>query len=269
MIREGNLPGVLVVDDEAPVRSFLTAALEAMARVVEAGDAEQALEILANRAQSTDLALVDHVLPRRSGLEVLQAIKQSWPWIPVVILTGFGSEELAVQVLRAGASDYLRKPIELNVLLRTVAGLMTRRGEPRTVTRPMTARADSGPPAISPTSIGAGSRPRPVHPNIRRALAFMSVHFAEAVTLAAVAREAGFSRFHFCRLFHQETGVPFHEYLHDLRVRQAKALLADRYLRVSDVAYAVGFNDLPHFDRTFRKIVGCSPSEYRASLQCA
>ena len=97
----------------------------------------------------------------------------------------------------------------------------------------------------------------------------MRAHFAEPISLSGVAREAGLSRFHFSRLFHHEIGTPSHEYLQDLRVSRAKALLANRYLRVSEVAYAVGFNDLSHFDRTFRKMVGRSPSEYRALLQCA
>jgi YesN/AraC family two-component response regulator len=250
---DGSLPSVLVVDDEPLVRSFLSTALEPIARVDEAADADRALDLLRERAGATALVLVDQVLPRRSGLEVLQITKSTWPWIPVALLTGFGSEDLAVQALRAGASDYLRKPIGVAALLETVARLVASRGEP-------------APPAAGG---GTENRARPVHPNIRRALAFMSEHFAEPISLANVAREAGLSRFHFCRLFHHEIGVPFHEHLHDLRVHRAKTLLADRYLRVSEVAYAVGFNDLSHFDRTFRKMVGRSPSEYRASLHCA
>lgn len=251
-----RVPGVLVVDDEPLVRSFLRDALEARARVVEAKDSEQALEILqAHAGEYVDLVLVDYVLPTRSGLELLQITKQSWPWLPVVLLTAFGSEELAVQALRGGASDYLRKPIQLDALLKIV-GTLTARSK----------RASES----DKTAGAARSEARAVHPNIERALIFMRKHFARTITLTDVAREAGLSRFHFCRLFHHETGVPFHKYMHALRVTQAKALLAaDRYLRVSEVAYAVGFNDLSHFDRTFRRMVGHSPSEYRKSVRCA
>ena len=249
------VPGVLVVDDEPLVRSFMRDALAARARVVEAEDGEQAIEILHRWARDTiDLALVDHVLPKRSGLEVLQVTKRNWPWLPVVLLTGFGSEELAVKAWRAGASDYLRKPIQLQVLLKVVAAL--------------TARPPREPGSAKTASDEIGDAPA-IHPNVCRGLAFMREHFAEAITLTDVAREAGLSRFHFCRLFHHETGVPFRDYLHDLRVTRAKALLADRYLRVTEIAYSVGFNDLSNFHRTFRRVVGRSPGEYRRSLQSA
>jgi YesN/AraC family two-component response regulator len=241
-----SLPVVLVADDDSGTRSFLRSALEATARVVEAADGERALEILrAHVRRSVDLVLLDQVLPRRSGLEILRATKRTWPWIPVVLLTGSGSEELAVQALRAGASDYLRKPIHPDTLVRTVTTLT---------------RAPGGP--VAPA---AAAR----HPGVRRALAYMREHFAEALSLTDVAREARLSRFHFCRVFHQETGVLFHEHLHELRVGQAKALLADPRVSVTEVAYTVGFNDLSHFDRTFRRMVGQSPSGYRASLRCA
>jgi YesN/AraC family two-component response regulator len=244
------VPGVLVVDDEPLMRSFLRDALEARARVIEAESGEQALEILQIR-EIIDLVLVDHVLPGRSGLEILHVMKCKWPLLPVVLITGFGSEELAVQALRAGASDYLRKPIPEEALLKIVGALTA---------RPLIAHG-----AVKSRGDPDGHQ-RAFHPSIHKGLVFMREHFPEAIRLIDVAREAGLSRFHFCRLFHHDTGVPFHEYLHDLRVTRAKALLADRYLRVSEVAYAVGFNDLSHFDRIFRKIVGYSPSEYRRSM---
>lgn len=255
MIAGRYVPGVLVVDDEPLVRSFLRDALVESARVIEAEDGEQAIEILQGRARDTlDLALVDHFLPKMTGLEVLRITKRNWPWLPVVLFTGSGSEELAVEAWHEGASDYLRKPIELDVLLSTVSAL---------VRRPPIA------PGATPSASDHDGPPRAVHPSIRKALSFMRENFADPITLADVARAACLSRFHFCRLFHHETGIAFHEYLHDLRVTKAKALLSDRGLRISEVAFTVGFNDLSHFDRTFRRLVGRSPTQYRRSMQSA
>jgi YesN/AraC family two-component response regulator len=247
-------PNVLVVDDNPLVRSFFRAALENDAQVIEAGSGEQAIRILEARRSILDLMLLDHVLPGQSGLEVLQLTKRRWPWIPVVLLTAFGSEDLAVQALRAGAQDYLKKPVQLDTLKESV--------------RALTSSRQNG-VGFAATDAEQSDEARTLHPNIRRALAFLREHFAEEITLDSAACAAALSRSHFCRLFHHETGVPFHEYLHELRVSRAKSLLADRHLRISEVAYTVGFNDLSHFDRTFRRLVGKSPSEYRTSLRCA
>jgi YesN/AraC family two-component response regulator len=246
-------PCVLIVDDEAQVRSFLRAALAQSARVVEAETGEQALGILESPRWTVDLVLLDYVLPKQSGLEILRVTKRRWPWIRVAILTGFGSEDLAVQALRAGANDYLKKPIQLDSLLESV----------RTLT------AKGWGVVTSVTSVEPDDDARRADPRIRLALAFLRAHFAEEITLDDVAREAALSRSHFCRLFRHETGALFHEYLLQLRVSRAKALLPDRHLTVGEVAYSVGFNDLSHFDRTFRRIVGRTPTEYRTSLKCA
>jgi YesN/AraC family two-component response regulator len=249
------VPGVLVVDDEPLVRSFLRQALAARARVVEAEDVEQSIAILQRHARGTlHLLFVDDVLPSGSGLEILDTVQRHWPWLPVVIITGRGSEELAVKALRGGASDYLKKPIQLHRLRQTVDAL--------------TARSPVALGSVRPTDDG-NERARVVHPNVEKALIFLREHLAEPITLNDVAREAGLSRFHFCRLFHHETGVPFHDYLHELRITQAEVLLADHHLTVTEVAYTVGFNDLSHFDRTFHRMLGRSPTEYRRSMRSA
>jgi YesN/AraC family two-component response regulator len=251
-------PTVLIVDDDARVRSFLRAALEEEVEVwvVEAESGEKAIEILEAPRRTLDLMLVDYVLPGRSGLQILQLTRRRWPWIPVIMLTAFGSEDLAIKAFRAGARDYLRKPVALDTLTESVRALTAARRE----------KPGDGSAA---TSAEMNDKTPSVHPNVRRALAFMLEHFTEEITLDDVAHAASVSRFHFCRLFHRETGVTFHEYLHELRVGRAKTLLVDRHLTVSEAAYTVGFNDLSHFDRTFRKIVGSSPTEYRRSLRSA
>jgi YesN/AraC family two-component response regulator len=245
---------ILVVDDEADVRALIRDVLSQDGyRVIEAQDCEQALDILRERStRGLDLALVDCVLPKQSGLEVLLLTKRRWPSIPVVIITGYGSEELAVQALRAGASDYLKKPIEFDTLKAAVRGLTTSGGQG--VRRGVAIAA------------GLGDDLTVVHPNVRRAIVFMREHFTEDITLDDVSRAAALSKFHFSRLFHQETGLPLHEYLHGLRVSRAKVMLGNPHVRITEVAYAIGFNDLSHFDRVFSRIVGQSPSEYRRSL---
>lgn len=244
----GSVPMVLLVDDDAPVRSFMRIALEATATLLEAPDGEEALRLLERYAgQQLDLILLDYVLPNRSGLEILGVMRRQWPWIPVVIITGFGSEDVAIHALRGGARDYLKKPIDVDQLRETVATL--------------TARLESCPGPD--TRMTERDVPRPAHRGIARALTYAAEHFAEPIALFEIAQRASLSKFHFCRLFHREMGVSFREYLQVLRVRRAAGLLAQANLSVTEVAYAAGFNDLSNFDKVFRRIVGVPPSVYR------
>lgn len=248
-----SLPVVLVVEDDARVRSFVRAALAGTASLLEAPDGAQALRVLERQGgHNLDLVLIDQVIPGPSGLQVLQLVHSRWPWIPSVMMTGFGSEELAIQALRAGARDYLKKPIELDRLRRTVVAL----------TCASVATAPAGPVERRAETAGV-----PAHRAVSRAVAFVYEHFAEAMTLSEVARAASLSKFHFCRLFRREMGLSFRDYLQGLRVGRARALLADPRLSVTEVAYAVGFNDLSHFDKVFRRIAGVPPSEYRRTLR--
>src|SRR5262249_9103371 len=141
-----------------------------------------------------DLVLIDHVLPGRSGLELLRLSKQRWPWVPVVLITGFGSEDLVIQALRAGADDYLRKPVDV-ADLRQVALTCARAGSP-----------------VASIATSAAS-PERTHRGIRRALLFAQEPLAEPITLTQVAREAGLSKFHFCHLFRRQMGRSFRRYV--------------------------------------------------------
>ena len=74
------------------------------------------------------------------------------------------------------------------------------------------------------------------------------------------------STFYFCKLFKKATGLTFTDYLSRLRIEKAKNLLLNPNLRISEVAYEVGFQSLTHFNRMFRKLTGQSPSAWRETL---
>jgi len=103
-------------------------------------------------------------------------------------------------------------------------------------------------------------------PIIRRAKDFIQAHQAEDLSLGQVARAVNTSTFYFCKMFKRYTGINFTDYLSRVRIEKSKNLLLNPNLRVSEIAFEVGFQSLTHFNRVFKKILGQSPTEYRAQL---
>lgn len=92
---------------------------------------------------------------------------------------------------------------------------------------------------------------------------YINEHFAEDLSLEQVADLAGFSKYHFTRLFKQYTDTSFYKYLNQKRIDYAKTLLLDPDLPVIDVALQCGFSSLSAFLRMFKQLNKCTPTEFR------
>jgi AraC-like DNA-binding protein/ligand-binding sensor protein len=103
-------------------------------------------------------------------------------------------------------------------------------------------------------------------PIIKRAKEFIYEHHTEELSLARAAKAVNMSTFYFCKTFKKVTGINFTDYLSRVRIEKAKNLLLNPNLRVSEIAFEVGFQSLTHFNRVFKKLLGQSPTEYRAQL---
>jgi len=103
-------------------------------------------------------------------------------------------------------------------------------------------------------------------PVITKAKAYIEEHQAEDLSLGQVAKAVATSSFYFCKIFKKMTGINFTEYLSRVRIEKSKNLLLNPNLRVSEIAYEVGFQSLTHFNRVFKRVLGQSPTDYRAQL---
>lgn len=103
-------------------------------------------------------------------------------------------------------------------------------------------------------------------PVISRARAIIAERQTEDLSLVEIARSVHVSAFYFCKLFKQSTGLTFTDYLARLRVESVKQMLLDPHLRVSEAAYAAGFQSLSQFNRVFRRVEGEAPTTYRDQL---
>jgi two-component system response regulator YesN len=98
---------------------------------------------------------------------------------------------------------------------------------------------------------------------ILHAKQYIKENYAQPIHLEDVAAKEGFNPSYFSTLFKKETGRTFKEYLHDVRMGEAKRLLRDTNLPVSAVCECVGYTDLKHFSGSFRQTTGIKPSEFR------
>jgi two-component system response regulator HydG len=110
---------ILVVEDDPENRAAIVRALETSGyKVAETDDAERALETISKH--HTDILVTDVQLPGMDGMELLRNVKAASPDIQVILITGYGTIELAVEALREGAYDFIAKPVRKAALLRTV-----------------------------------------------------------------------------------------------------------------------------------------------------
>jgi AraC-like DNA-binding protein len=103
-------------------------------------------------------------------------------------------------------------------------------------------------------------------PVITKARAYIHEHQTEELSLGQVAKAVNMSSYYFCKTFKKVVGINFTDYVARVRIEKSKNLLLNPNLRVSEIAFEVGFQSLTHFNRVFKKVLGQSPTEYRAHL---
>ena len=112
-------PVILICDDEEGIRESFKLILEDQYNLKFATNGPEALEML--KTLNPALMMLDIKMPKIHGLEVLKQIKQLKPKLPVIIVTGYQSVEMAQEALRLGAADYIPKPFESKQILKAVA----------------------------------------------------------------------------------------------------------------------------------------------------
>ena len=236
----------LLIDAEVSTREAVRHHLDVVCTVICVATGRQAHQVLERTA--IDVVLTEAKLPDGSGLQLVQEIRQKYPRLPSIMVTGFGSEALCAQAFRAGVYDYFPKPVDAIGLRHTVRWLLRGR--------------DTGPAHERPALPGERLDDQTAS-GLRRALRHIHEHYGEKLSLADVANVAGLSYFTTSRMLSTSLGVSFQTYLHRLRIDQAKRLLSTTELSVAAIGTAAGFGDLSRFNKIFLKHAGMTPTAYR------
>jgi two-component system, response regulator YesN len=250
---------ILVAEDEVIARRTLRLICERSASpvevVLEASTGRQVMEAL--DSVRPDIILMDVILPGMNGLEATRIIHERFPATRVAIISAYEKFDYAQQTLRAGAVDYLLKPIrpeQLEALLQKLcAGLDAE--------RPCESRLTKSEPHLQV--------PLPQGPHIhvlRRAQEFITIHYTEGLSLEQVAEYVALSPTYFSRIFKQAMGCTFVEYLTRVRLEEARRLLRTTTLSLAEISYAVGYQSPNYFSEVFKTVEGITASAYRRSV---
>lgn len=235
---------ILLVEDDAGVRITLRELIEQEYVVFEASDYAEAVEQFKN---PIDLALVDYVLPGIDGFELIKTIKKLRPLLPVIIMTGFTTESVLMQAVRAGVTDYLKKPLNLTLLKKRLSAILEGKEE-------------------DAYSQGVETRERFIIDGI---VGFIDEHYMEDLSLVKLSEKICINKYKLCKTFKEKTGHGFKSYLNSVRVKNASELLKSDNLNITEIASFVGFDNIVSFYRAFRGIYGMSPREYRENTKKA
>lgn len=194
-----------------------------------------------------------------AGLALLARTKQAYPSLPILMITEDHSESLAVWALRARVWDYFVKPVTIEELRWAIMVLYGAATEARSQSsRRRMVRPRAGNRAGTPSD----GRTR-VEVAVDKARAYIERHLSEKLSGEELAARCSMSYFHFSRTFRCVAGMTVRDYILHERIRKAAQLLREPGSSITKVCFEVGFHDLSHFARMFRRYKGSSPSDYR------
>ncbi len=226
-------------------------------------DGEEGMELI--REKRPDIVITDINMPKLDGLKMIAGLKSEFPDMQLIILTGYREFEYARQAIELGVSRFLLKPSKMNELeeaLEAVTERLDKKGMSGTVQTLEYAQSDGQFPAGAVTAEGEENSEANSF-IVKNALEYIRENSREKLRLADVADQVYVSQWHLSKLLNKHTGKTFSDILNGARMDRSKALLQDPSLRICDVAELVGFQDLAHFSRVFKKMEGMSAGEYR------
>ena len=226
-------------------------------------DGKEGMELI--REKRPDIVITDINMPKLDGLKMIAGLRSEFPDMQLIILTGYREFEYARQAIELGVSRFLLKPSKMNELeeaIENVTGRLEQRGMPVTVSAPEDTQMEE----IAPVQAGTTEGEENSEANsfiVKNALEYIRENSREKLRLADVADQVYVSQWHLSKLLNKHTGNTFSDILNGARMDRSKELLKDPSLRICDVAEMVGFQDLAHFSRVFKRMEGMSAGEYR------
>ncbi|WP_239615073.1 response regulator transcription factor [Cohnella mopanensis] len=246
---------VLLVEDETVIRQGLRELIgqstSQFGVTGEAANGMEALEYL--KCEIPDLMITDIRMREMDGLTLASKVKEMYPALPVVIISGYGEFEYARKAIEFGVSNYLLKPIERLELVSTLDKIKLTLDQRHGI-------AASAPASANANEWNVSGDTRKI---IRDVKEFVKLHTDGDLRLQTVAARVHLNATYLSQLFKAETGMNYSEYVSDARMERAKWLLANTRLKIYDVARLSGHQSPKHFMLVFKQQVGLTAGDFR------
>ena len=244
---------VIIVEDENLIAKNIAKHIEAENpnfKVVGIySNGEDALNAI--KEQPPAVVFTDISMPVMTGLELAAEIHRTMNHVKCVIITGYADFEFAKQAMHYDVKDYLLKPLdteELHLVLKNLEIALTDIAE----RMHLESTSES---AIPPEDI------------VSLVKDYVKNHYSEEMDLNTIARTLGFSSSYLTKVFNKIENCTPSKFIRSYRMGIAKRLLNDNSLTIQQIAAHVGYSDPFHFSKSFKQVVGISPTEYKQEIQ--
>lgn len=267
---------VVIVDDEPIIVEGLSKSFpweQCGCRVVATAESgEEGKSVVMEH--NPDILITDISMPGIDGLKLIAGVKSEHPDLEISILTGYREFEYAREAIRLGVTRLLLKPSKMDEIKEAVDVMvenLKKKGIGGGSGQSIYSKGQEG--ILSEESGGCEAASEIIIDSeagsfiVNNALSFIEKNYMNKLKLADVAEQVYVSQWHLSKLMNRYTGQSFSDILNNARIENAKELLRNPALRIGDVAEMVGFMDMAHFSRVFKKLTGVSANEYRNTLR--
>ena len=247
------LRSLLIVEDNEELLQLMTKLLGADYIIHTANNGKEAVEVV--EQEEIDLIVSDVMMPEMDGIEFCQYIKNKFETshIPVILLTAKNKEEDRVEAYESGADGFISKPFNLSVLHARISNLLrSRERMGKDFKKQLVFEAKE----LNYTSVDEDF--------LQRAIDCVNRHLDEPeFDQARLLEEMHMAKSTFFRKLKSLTGLSYVSFIRNIRMKAACRIMEEqKHIRISELAYAVGYNDPRYFSNSFKKEFGMLPSEY-------
>lgn len=249
-----NRQRIVIVEDDEEIRNYLISELQRDFDVKGCADGREGLaEVLKSLP---DLVISDIMMPQMDGNTLCATIKGSptTSHIPVLLLTAKNRDEDKLEGLETGADAYIVKPFNMDILRRTIVNLI----HTHRMLQLKYGRNDQLEEKVDDVQMKS-----PDDRLLERIMNVINKNLNNAdLSIDGIADEVGISRVHLHRKMKELTGQTPHDFIRNIRLKQAAYLLANQKMNITEVMYACGFNNAASFSTIFKRFYGLSPRDY-------